>query len=76
MSTINVLTDGGIQLLHSFPSDSDHIPLKLQVLEVKNMSINPVRIDIVVAQFSVVQRVTTGLFSCAGELHYVTHNPK
>jgi hypothetical protein len=45
-----MLTEGGIQLLHSFQSDSDPIPLKLQVLEVRNnMSTNPERIDIVVS---------------------------
>ncbi len=49
ISILNVLANGGVQLLHLFPSDSDPIPFKLQVLEVKNMSTNPVQIDVVVS---------------------------
>jgi hypothetical protein len=49
MSILNVLTNGGVQLLHSFPSYSNPIPLNLQVLEVKNRSTNPVWIDIIVS---------------------------
>jgi hypothetical protein len=63
------LTTGGVQLLFSPPQSDDPDPITLQTLDVETMSLDPLRVDIILSDGLNFSRATL-----AKQLHKLVHS--